>query len=508
MDESLVVILLNENLYNVLGLIAGLIGYIGIKNHLTTFKRESSEMKADFMSALVFFQYSFLFLIFEKTSRLTLNLFEELTAFEKASLEPFIPIFEHSLLLFWNFYLIYGIVMFFINDQYREKLIQWERKYFRFGLLTFSLILLLSYSYGYYNFNQRFGPWIGHAFLRFLILGFLVIPYLFLIFERTKARYFDFTSSPKLLWFLVIPAFLIIGGTLHFIAGQKQFALIVEIREYLKMFEQLFSITGIILLVLNFQGLTDYFIDKELIRTTKQLKESEKKFRNIFKNLTDIYYRTDLEGKVTLVNPAGVRAVGYDNINEVVGKNLAEEFYFNPEDRKDFIKELKKHGEVENYEVTLKRKDGAPLIVETNFHFIYDEAGKPIGVEGTARDITERKWAEKRYQTLFENSLDGIYRSTAEGKFIDVNPALMKMLGYESKEELLSVDIPKDLYLSEDDRPSKDERNTIRVNRIKRKNGTPIWVESGSRITLDDEGRVVYEGIVRDITEHKRMEEA
>ena len=59
---------------------------------------------------------------------------------------------------------------------------------------------------------------------------------------------------------------------------------------------------------------------------------------------------------------------------------------------------------------------------------------------------------EKQYHNLFENSLDGIYKSTPEGKFIDVNPALVKMIGYDSKKELLAIDIKKDLYFDIQDR--------------------------------------------------------
>src|SRR4030043_1364512 len=55
---------------------------------------------------------------------------------------------------------------------------------------------------------------------------------------------------------------------------------------------------------------------------------------------------------------------------------------------------------------------------------------------------------EEHYKSLFENSLDGIYKSTIDGDYIDVNPALVKMLGYDNKEELLSVNIPNQIYIS------------------------------------------------------------
>ena len=117
------------------------------------------------------------------------------------------------------------------------------------------------------------------------------------------------------------------------------------------------------------------------------------------------------------------------------------------------------------------------------------------------------KASEERYRSVFENSLDGIYRSTPEGRFIDVNPAFVKMLGYESKEELLSISISKDLYFSESDRPASTERDKIFRTRFKRKNGAEIWVEVNSRAFFDKKKDAVYhEGIVRDTTKRDDLE--
>jgi PAS domain S-box-containing protein len=117
------------------------------------------------------------------------------------------------------------------------------------------------------------------------------------------------------------------------------------------------------------------------------------------------------------------------------------------------------------------------------------------------------KISEEKYRSIFDNSLDGIYRSTPEGRFIDVNPALVKMLGYESKEELLSIYIPKDLYFSESDRPTSTERNRIFLTRFKRKDGAAIRVEVNSRAFFDKERNAIYhEGIVRDTTRRDGLE--
>ena len=73
----------------------------------------------------------------------------------------------------------------------------------------------------------------------------------------------------------------------------------------------------------------------------------------------------------------------------------------------------------------------------------------------------ELKKSEEKYRYLFENSTDGIYISTPKGRYIDANSALVDMLGYESKKELLDVDIPSKIYVSEQERPepSKRDRN-------------------------------------------------
>ncbi len=138
-----------------------------------------------------------------------------------------------------------------------------------------------------------------------------------------------------------------------------------------------------------------------------------------------------------------------------------------------------------------------------------------MGAIETLQDIAEQKLAEEmlqkseqRYRLLFENSLDGMCTSTPEGRFIDVNPALVRMLGYESKEDLLSISIPKGVYVSESDRPGATQRNRIFRTRFKRKDDSQISVEINSWVFFDEKGEpVYYENIIRDITGRERLEE-
>ena len=134
-------------------------------------------------------------------------------------------------------------------------------------------------------------------------------------------------------------------------------------------------------------------------------------------------------------------------------------------------------------------------------------------------DINARKNAdavlresERRYRSLIDNMSDGVYRTSGGGKFLDANPAMARMFGYDSREELLQADIPRDLYFSEDDRLTtypEDGSDRRRALRMKRRDGSEIWVEDSCRYVKGGDGRVeVHEGVLRDITERRRAEES
>jgi PAS domain S-box-containing protein len=260
----------------------------------------------------------------------------------------------------------------------------------------------------------------------------------------------------------------------------------------------------------------------ERMQMEEALKKSEQKYRSIFENISDIYYRVDLEGTLVMTSPSGPRLLGYDSVEEVIGKNLAQTFYYNPDDRELFLEELKKYGKVTNFEILLKKKDGTPLIGETNSHFVYDDAGNPVAIEGIFRDISERRQAEDmlrvsevKYRMLIENLNVGVYRvdPRGEGKLIDVNHAFISMLGYDSKEEILNLPVA-DLYLNPEKRKGvleKISRQKAIKNEeliLKKKDRTPITVSDTGRGIYDKDGNLQYfDGVIEDITERKKAEE-
>lgn len=118
---------------------------------------------------------------------------------------------------------------------------------------------------------------------------------------------------------------------------------------------------------------------------------------------------------------------------------------------------------------------------------------------------------EGEYRNLIRNMPDGIYKSTEEGKFVDVNPAMVKMLGYASQEELLSIDIKTQLYFEISDRDSavlREKNKELGIFRMKKKDSSEIWVEDHGWLNYDKTNNVLFhEGILRDITERIQAEE-
>lgn len=160
--------------------------------------------------------------------------------------------------------------------------------------------------------------------------------------------------------------------------------------------------------------------------------------------------------------------------------------------------------------------ENGTLYIQVTFNPIIKN-GEVIGGSCFGSNITERKRAEKelrdshiRYKELFDSMPNGLYRSTPEGHFIDANPAFINMLGYDSLEELKSLNIPKDVFVEENERNSIIEENAefidkVETYRLRKKDGTIIWVEDNARYIKDNENRIIYhEGICKDITERIR----
>jgi PAS domain S-box-containing protein len=249
------------------------------------------------------------------------------------------------------------------------------------------------------------------------------------------------------------------------------------------------------------------------------LKKSEDKYRTLTNNLNVGVYRntTGPYGRFIEANPAIIDMFGYRRKKEFLQLNVSD-LYHCSEERKTFNEKMLQEGFVRNEELQLHKKDGTVFIGSVSAVSVKDKNGKVKYYDGIIEDITKRKQAEQalrdteeRYHTLFERVPDGIYRSTQSGKFVDVNPSLVKIFGYDSKEELLSIDIKSQLYVDPEDRDrgTEEEKETgIATVRLRRKDGSVIWIEDRGYYIYGDDGEILYhEGILRDVTKRKEIEE-
>ena len=258
-------------------------------------------------------------------------------------------------------------------------------------------------------------------------------------------------------------------------------------------------------------------------RAEKALRKSEEEYKRILENMIDVYYRADLKGNATLVSPSSVELLGYDNIEEVIGKNIAKDFYYLPEDRETFLRELQQHGKVINYEVILKRKDGSPIIVETNTHFVYDEKGEPIGVEGIFREITERKKAEetlKRERDFISAVIDTagalVVVLDPQGRIVRFNRACEQTTGY-SFDEARNQYFWDMFLIPEEVKQVKAAFDKLRAGLFPNeatnygvtKDGSRRLIAWSNTALFGDDGSVEYIiGTGIDITERRRAEQA
>jgi two-component system, sensor histidine kinase and response regulator len=177
-------------------------------------------------------------------------------------------------------------------------------------------------------------------------------------------------------------------------------------------------------------------------QTEEALRESEKKYRKIFENVQDVFFQSDVNGLLTEISPSVLRYSGYTR-EELIGKPLAD-FYCNPEDRITLLETMRKTREVVDYEVRMKTKDNRQIYVSVNAQFLCDSAGRPVGVEGSLRNITDRKLAEEALRnmeslqrTLLENLPAGVVIVDAQTHRIErVNPAAAKLFG-DSVDQIL-----------------------------------------------------------------------
>jgi PAS domain S-box-containing protein len=272
----------------------------------------------------------------------------------------------------------------------------------------------------------------------------------------------------------------------------------------------------------EFQGVESVVRDiTDRKRAQEALRRSERQFRSTFENAAIGIAYVALDGRITQANSRFCEITGYSS-QEILGKTceeitLAEDW----EAERESLRRLWE-GAVPHYSIEkrCRRPDGRPVWVHLTRSIQRDEAGRPDCFIVLVEDISDRKRAEEalreseyRYRKLFEASLAGAYLTKLDGTILDFNEAMMRMLGYETREEVFqhrSTDFYDDpefrkelIYLLH-----RDGIVPAREAVLRRKDGSVLHA-IGHAVLLKNEqtGEPYIQGVAIDITERKRVEE-
>ena len=290
-------------------------------------------------------------------------------------------------------------------------------------------------------------------------------------------------------------------------------------------------------------------VNKELKKTISKQKKIESELRqttsfldNLIESSLDCLVVADISGYLIRVNKYFLKLLGYEREEEVIGKHIADfgpkkdtnyelatgekvkldDEYF--EGRKEMYNKLLEERRVSNWQNYLVTKGGKLVPVEHNVSFLYSEKGDPIATIGIARDITERKLAEKELkdakeflENTFRTSLEGIVVIDPQGYITMANDTFFTMLGYQ-EEELIGENMTLLRPGGEGHlQKTREFLDAFVGNEYakefeltwKRKDGTLIDVELNAALVKDEQGTFVWGvGSVRDITARKLAEKA
>jgi len=249
-------------------------------------------------------------------------------------------------------------------------------------------------------------------------------------------------------------------------------------------------------------------------RQERALRENKERLRTVIAGAPLVLFALDGHGVFTMVEGRGLDALGVRPAL-LVGRSAFELYADLPHALADVRRALA--GETFSSVVEV-----FGVVFETWYSPVRDGDGPVAGVIGVGTDITERRRAEEAlrrseesHRALVQHASYAIYRSTPDGRFLTVNPALVAMLGYESAEQLLGVDLATDVYADRGERArilARFERSGDAIEGVevtwKRRHGQAILVRLAGRAVRRADGSIeCFETIAEDVTERRALEE-
>lgn len=280
-------------------------------------------------------------------------------------------------------------------------------------------------------------------------------------------------------------------------------------------------------------------------QAVETMRRSEELFRTISESTPVLMILTQhLDGKIIYANPISIQQLGLDR-EQQDGYRL-QEFLLNSEDERQIETMLAEQGQVRNYEMQMRSAQGEVFWVSASIHpllmgdtqtrltTLYDISNRKQAeaalqqsqqsLQQQTQDLEQRIFqraaelqdAEEKYRTIFENAAEGIFQITLEGSYLSANPALAKLYGYSSPEELIASihDLSRQVYVQ----PRRRDEMIAYLTRfdsvegfeseVYRQDGSTIWISENVRAVRDAEGVLLYyEGSARNITDRKTAED-
>ncbi|MCP4610428.1 MAG: PAS domain S-box protein [Planctomycetes bacterium] len=259
----------------------------------------------------------------------------------------------------------------------------------------------------------------------------------------------------------------------------------------------------------------------KLIKSNRELQESEKKYRDLTDLLPQPIFEADLEGNCTYANRTALETFGFTQEDIERGVNALGLFV--SEDKKKAQESISRRLSRESFqgqEYTMIGKDGAEITVALYTDLIVHGI-EPVGIRGIAIDITKRRQveealreSEEKFRTIFEDANDEIIYIDESGTILDVNKKIEGFWGY-TREEIIGNNFAEfDLILEESlqqiselfTKAFEDEIPIVAEFYAKRRDGTPILAEVSARVIRLNSGRRAALVILRDATERKQAE--
>jgi PAS domain S-box-containing protein len=237
----------------------------------------------------------------------------------------------------------------------------------------------------------------------------------------------------------------------------------------------------------------------------RALRESEDRYRRLVEVCPDAIL-VERGGKILFVNSTAVRMFGAESARGMLGRDLAELQEERGGQLRGRTRMRRLSGEVFDAEV-----------VATDFAYQDSPAVQMVIRDTTALRLQTAalEASERRYRSLFENVSEGVYRSSPEGRILEANPALVRLLGYGSIDELKTALIDRDLYADPADREAaleilhREGKLEGFELRLRRRDGAEVTVIENSRIVWGADGEIeCYEGTLTDISDRKLAEQA